>query len=185
MNTNEQETQQQQQEPQTEEPKPYKGKPKKTYHDKYKHKGTTDPAKNLFVRMQQTEEGRKLWKIWTDRRFIAPNGKRLGRPRGSIDGYTGHEVKQMRAKAKTEAKLMVAYMERKGFEVPKGEYAREAIEAAVETMRMDAINVKDKLSAARLVLEFTMAKPAAQTELTVKKAEDFLADIAEEMDKDK
>lgn len=81
---------------------------------------------------------------------------------------------------------MVKYMEtKKGFEIPKSEFAREAIEAAVESMRMEAINVKDKLAAARLVLEFTMAKPAAQSEVTVKTAESFLADIAKEMEEDK
>ena len=87
----------------------------------------------------------------------------------------------MRAIAKDEAKRMVRIMEKKGFEIPENEYAREAIEAAVETMRMEAISPKDKLTAARLVLDFTKSKPAAQTEVTVKKAEDFLAEIAKEI----
>ena len=133
--------------------------------------------------MQQTEEGRALWKIWTDRRFAKPNGKGPGRPRGSIDGYSKYELTQQRKKAKAEAKEIVKYMEeKKGMVIPKADFAREAIEAAVETMRMEAISPKDKLTAARLVLDFTLAKPAAQTEVTVKKAEDFLADIAAEME---
>lgn len=132
--------------------------------------------------MQETEEGRKLWKIWTDRRFLAPNGKKPGRPAGSVDGYSQSELRKQRATAKAEAKEMVKFMEKKGFEVPEAEYAREAIEAAVESMRMEAINVKDKLAAARLVLEFTKAKPAAKSEVTVRTAEDFLADIAKEME---
>ena len=133
--------------------------------------------------MQESEEGRKLWKIWTDRRFLNPNGRGLpGRPKGSIDGYSKSELRKQRAIAKAEAKEMVKVMEKKGFVVPKEEFAREAIEAAVETMRMEAINPKDKLAAARLVLDFTMSKPAAQSEVTVKKAEDFLADIAKELD---
>ncbi len=37
------------------------------------------------------------------------------------------------------------------------------------------------LTAARLVLEFTKAKPAAQAELTVRRAEDYLAEIAKDM----
>lgn len=137
--------------------------------------------------MQQTEEGRALWKIWTDRRFLNPNGRGLpGRPRGSIDGYSKTELNKQRKIAKNEAKEIVKYMEtKKGFEVPKAEFAREAIEAAVETMRMEAISPKDKLTAARLVLDFTLAKPAAQSEVTVKKAEDFLADIAAEMEQNK
>lgn len=137
--------------------------------------------------MQQTEEGRTLWKIWTDRRFLNPNGRGLpGRPRGSIDGYSKSELNKQRKIAKQEAIKIVEYMEKeKGFEIPKQEFAKEAIVAAVETMRMDAISPKDKLTAARLVLDFTMAKPASQSEVTVKKAEDFLADIAAEMEKDK
>lgn len=90
----------------------------------------------------------------------------------------------MRAIAKDEAKRMVRIMEKKGFEIPENEFAREAIEAAVETMRMEAISPKDKLTAARLVLDFTKAKPAAQTELTVKRAEDFLAEIAKDLNKE-
>lgn len=97
------------------------------------------------------------------------------------------ERQQKQAIAKEEAIRMVHIMEKKGFEIPETEFAREAIVAAVETMRMEAINPRDKLSAARLVLEFTKAKPAAQAELTVRRAEDYLAEIAKEMivDEDK
>lgn len=164
--------------------KPKKQRAKKR--DKNLDKARNDPAKNLFIRMQETPEGRALWKVWTDRRFLKPNGKGPGRPAGSIDGYSGAELRKQRAVAKAEAKEMVKYMsEKKGFEIPKNEFAKEAIEAAVESMRMEAINVKDKLAAARLVLEFTMAKPASSSEVTVKTAESFLADIAAEMDADK
>jgi hypothetical protein len=136
--------------------------------------------------MQLTEEGRTLWKIWTDRRNLSPNGKKNGRPLGSIDGYSQANLRKQRKVAKNEAKEIVKYMEEtKGFVVPKAEFAREAIVAAVETMRMEAISPKDKLAAARLVLDFTLAKPASQAEVTVKRAEDFLADIAVEMEQTK
>lgn len=154
---------------------------RKTYRGRYQYNSRPKPEQNLFVRLQETEEGRLLWKLWTDRRHLKPNGKGPGRPRGSPDGFTGAEVRKMRAVAKDEAKRMVMIMEKKGFQIPENEFAREALEAAVETMRMDAINPKDKLTAARLVLEFTKAKPAAQAELTVKRAEDYLADIARDM----
>lgn len=124
-------------------------------------------------------------KEWRDRRFLNPNGKGTpGRRPGSKDGYTAIELEKQRAKAKAEAKVIVEYMEKK-FDLPKDEYAKEALTTAVELMRIDAINAKDKLAAARTVLEWTMAKPAAQSEVTVKKAEDFLADIAADMEKDK
>jgi phage gp46-like protein len=145
-----------------------------------------DPKINLFVRMQETEEGRALWRVWTDRRFLAPNGKRLGRRDGSVAGYYYKEVLKQKAKAKIEAKEIVKHMENtKAVDLSKNEFAREALEAAVQTMRVEAINAKDKIAAARLVLDFTMSKPAAQSEVTVKKAEDFLAEIAAEMDVEK
>lgn len=130
------------------------------------------PENNLFARMQQTEEGRTLWKLWTDKRFI--KGQTAGRPKGAYDGYTRIERNKHKAKAKAESKEIVRLMEKKGFEVPKAEFARESIETAVEIMRMHEISPKDKLAAARTVLEWTMAKPVAQSEVSIKKAEDFL-----------
>lgn len=98
-----------------------------------------------------------------------------------MDGMYRKERQQKQAIAKDEAKRMVKIMEKKGFDIPENEFAREALIAAVETMRMEAINPKDKLTAARLVLDFTKSKPAAQAELTVRKAEDYLAELAKEM----
>lgn len=167
-----------------EAPKPKKQRARKR--EKNLHQARNDPAKNLFIRMQETPEGRALWKIWTDRRFLKPNGKGPGRPAGSIDGYSGAELRKQRAQAKAEAIKMVDYMIKKEIvDIPEVEYAKEALVAAVESMRMEAINVKDKLAAARLVLEYTKAKPAAKSEVTVKTAEDFLLDIAKDLDQDK
>lgn len=85
-------------------------------------------------------------------------------------------------RAKAEAKQIVEYMEtQKGFEVPKVDFAKEAITTAVEIMRREDINVKDKLTAAKTVLEWTMAKPASESTVNVKTAESFLEDIAAEM----
>jgi hypothetical protein len=118
---------------------------------------------------------------WRQRAYTNANGKGgPGRRPGSKDGYTQTELKKQRAKAKAEAIEIVKNMEKK-FDIPKDEFGREALTTAVEIMRIDAINAKDKLAAARTVLEWTMAKPAAQNEVTVKRAEDFLADIANEI----
>lgn len=130
--------------------------------------------------MQQSEEGRKLWKMWTDLRF-AP-GVKLGRPRGSTEGVLRSEREKIKKKAKAEAKEIVKFMEdNKGFDIPKVDFAKEAITTAVEIMRRDDLLPKDKLAAAKTVLEWTMAKPATESTVNVKKAEDFLADIAAEM----
>ena len=148
---------------------------------KQMHRSIKDPERNLFVRMQQTEEGRRLWKLWTDKRFIP--GQTAGRPKGAYNGYNRTQRNKQKAKAKAEAKEIVKLMEQKGFEIPKAEFAKEAIEAAVEIMRYTEINPKDKLSAARTVLEWTLAKPVSQSEVSIKKAEDFLSMVTLEEQK--
>lgn len=151
-------------------------KPRKKYEPNL-NMARNEPEKNLFKRMQQTEEGRRLWKLWTDKRF-AP-GVKVGRPAGAFDGANRTQRNKIKAKAKAEAKEIVALMEKKGFEIPKHEFAREAIETAVEIMRINEMNPKDKLAAARTVLEWTMSKPVAQSEVSVKRAEDFLSLVAD------
>jgi hypothetical protein len=128
--------------------------------------------------MQLTEEGRALWKLWTDKRFAS----NIGRPAGSTQGYTKFERDKLKKKAKAEAKIIVEHLiMTKGLEIPKQEFAKEAIETSVEIMRREDINVKDKLAAAKTVLEWTMAKPASETTVNVKTAESFLDEIAAEV----
>lgn len=106
----------------------------------------------------------------------------MGRPVGSTTGYSKSKRDKIIHKAKAESKEIVKFMaEQKGYEIPKAEFAKESIECAVEIMRRDDINVKDKLAAAKTVLEWTMAKPATESTVNVKRAEDFLSEIAEEM----
>jgi hypothetical protein len=104
-----------------------------------------------------------------------------GRPRGSTEGFTRTKREKVIHKAKAEAKEIVSYMESKGYEIPKQEFAKEAIETAVQIMRRDDINPKDKLTAAKAVLEWTLAKPASESTVNIKTAESFLEDIAQEM----
>lgn len=139
---------------------------------------------NYFFRLQQTEEGRALWKMWTDKRFA--EGVKRGRPKGATEGFLKTKRDKIIIEAKAEAKEIVKYMENtKGYEIPKLEFAKEAIVTAVEIMRRDDINVKDKLTAAKTVLEWTLSKPATETTVNVKTAESFLEDIAAEMASEK
>lgn len=122
--------------------------------------------------------------MWTDKRFAA--GVKMGRPQGATAGYNKTERNEIKKQAKKEAERIVAYMETdKGYAVPKQEFAKEAITMAVEIMRREDINVKDKLTAAKTVLEWTLAKPATETTVNVKTAESFLEDIAAEMNQKK
>lgn len=138
---------------------------------------------NYFYRLQQSEEGRALWKMWTDKRFA--EGVQLGRPRGATEGVLKQKREKIKSTAKAEAKIIVEYMEQKGFEIPKQEFAKEAITTAVEIMRREDINPKDKLTAAKTVLEWTLSKPATEANVNVKTAESFLEDIAKEMNQEK
>lgn len=153
---------------------------RKTHVEKNKAKAVTDD-RNPFVRLSKTPEGRALMAEWRQRAYTNVNGKGgPGRRPGSIDGYTQTELKKQRKKAKEEAVLIMEQLAKK-FELPKEEFAREALQTSVEIMRTEALSAKDKLAAARTVLEYTMAKPASQNEVTVKRAEDFLSDIASEI----
>jgi hypothetical protein len=107
--------------------------------------------------------------------------KRRGKKKGDTNGVTGYMRKKYIAKAEAEAKEIVKYMEKKGMFIPKDDYAYEAMEAVVAQVRMEHLHPKDKLAAARTVLEYTMAKPATESTVNVKKAEDFLSDLMTEM----
>ena len=59
------------------------------------------------------------------------------------------------------------------------QYAKAALETAVEVMRCPGDN-RERVAAARLVLDFTKQKPASKSEVALSKAEDFLSSLIEE-----
>jgi len=120
----------------------------------------------------QTEEGRALRKQWSNK--PRKNG---GRPRGVPDGYRREQIEPIRAEAKKEAERIVEIMS-KEYSI-EDEYAKAALETAVEVMRVPGDN-RERVAAARLVLDFTRSKPTAKNELAITKAEDFLAGLLEE-----
>jgi hypothetical protein len=122
----------------------------------------------------KTPEGRALRKQWSNK----PK-KNSGRPVGVVDGYTAEQLVPIREKARAEADKVVAIMSEQ-FDI-NDEYSKEALRAAVSIMREPAQN-RDKLTAARLVLDFTRSKPAASVEVTVGKAESFLSSLLIEHD---
>lgn len=64
-------------------------------------------------------------------------------------------------------------------QLPDDPRAVEALEETVKTLRA-AESPKDKIAAARLILDFTKAKPAQKIEATVRTHEDFLDELAGE-----
>jgi hypothetical protein len=119
-----------------------------------------------------TPEGRELRRQWSTK----PR-KKPGRPKGVPDGYRKADIEPIRDKAKKEAEKVVQIMSDK-FEI-EDVFAQEALQTAVEVMRTPG-ETRERLSAARLVLDWTKAKPAAKSEVTIGKAEEFLASLIED-----
>ena len=139
---------------------------KKLTHPK---KGHQKGDNNYMRKLMQTEEGRRLRSEWSKR----PR-KNAGRPKGTPDGYTLEMITPIRDQAKKDAERIVAIMTKEhGVD---DEYAVEALKTAVEIMREPGQN-RDRLTAARMVLDFTKTKPAAKSEVTIGKAEAFLESL--------
>ena len=103
------------------------------------------------------------------------NGKKGGRPRGVPDGYSKETIKPARAQAKLDSQKVVELMSDK----LETEYEREALGTAVEIMRTEGGN-RERLQAARLILDFTRSKPATKSDVSISRAEDFLTSLLEE-----
>jgi len=102
------------------------------------------------------------------------NGKAFGQP-GS---WSKRSFLIEKAKAEHEAKRIMAIMEQQGQLPEMDDLAKEALLNVLTMMRQPG-NVKDKHSLARTILEYTKAKPASKSDVTVRTAEDFLDEIAE------
>ena len=134
------------------------------------------PKKNYFATMMETPEGRALRKEWSTRPRKNP-----GRPKGVPDGHTAESIKPIREQAKKDAIKVVDIMTDK-YNI-EDEYAKAALETAVEVMKCPGEN-RERVAAARLVLDFTKSKPSAKSEVSISKAEDFLASLMTDDDED-
>jgi hypothetical protein len=120
--------------------------------------------------MYRTEEGRAKIAEWRKKQKETGTGRKPGQP----DGMLKNEFFEARVRYKREAKLIVEIMS-KELKIEDG-YAKEALETAVELMRMPG-SARDRLAASKLILEFTKEKPSTKSEVTVQRAEDFLAEV--------
>jgi hypothetical protein len=122
-------------------------------------------------------------------RLIAHNNR--NRPLGAKArqglpyGWTLADWKCRRAYQMNRATELVEKMKKLDLiEAPEGSEtdatrAEEALVYAVSVVREDQIPVKDRLAAARTVLEWTKSKPVAKSAVTVSAAEDWLAGVAD------
>ena len=139
--------------------------------------GRARPAhKNPLALQHQTPEGRAKF-----REMLKNRKNKGGRPLGVPDGHSKETIKPVVDKAKEDAKRAVSIMKKEyDIEDPRAE---EALETAVEIMRTPVHN-RDRLQAAKLILDFTKVKPVAKSEITVGKAEEFLSSLLDTNDGD-
>jgi hypothetical protein len=129
---------------------------------------------------------------WADPAYRAERIEALDKVRnprarlGVPDGMRKSDADAAWAHAATLADRFIKIMEDQG-ELPEvvvpgseaemaTEALREAFKIAVGPQRM-----ADKLSAIKVVLDFTKSKPESKSKLTVNKAEDWLAELAGDM----
>lgn len=108
-----------------------------------------------------------------------------GKPSTRIDipnGMHRHEAEPLIQAAIESSKETMSKLKKAGVIDDLDASAEEALQTALTIMRKPG-EKKMSLAAARLVLEYTRAKPASKTELTVNKAEEWLAAIADANDK--
>jgi hypothetical protein len=99
----------------------------------------------------------------------------MGRPYGSYEGRPQWENQGDLNFCRMYAKEVTKIMVEQGH-LPEDPKVEKAFEVAMEILASQ-INAATRLSAARLVLDFTKAKPTAKSEVTVKSAEDWIQEV--------
>jgi hypothetical protein len=158
------------------------GEPPKQWNPEYAARIPWYPkSPEAFARWQQNGRDR-MARLKAEGRFPTR--------RGVPDGWGGrkHIAQELRAKAQAEAKEIVAFMVKNKMvesEDPRAEEALEAMIAIVrakdEAMATPLYPPRDRIAAANTVLAYTKQKPATKTDLNVRRAEDFLEAVAEDM----
>jgi hypothetical protein len=102
-------------------------------------------------------------------------GVRTGRQVGQPDGMRYDEAEREWAFARMYANEVTKIMKEEGI-IPEDPKVEAAFRAAIEVLE-SPMSQAIKLQASRLILDFCKAKPVAKSEVTVKSAEDWLAQV--------
>jgi hypothetical protein len=94
------------------------------------------------------------------------------------DGHRRPDAEKKRAKGEARAKRIVKLMVEK-YNI-EDVHAQEAIEYAVAVIKSKADATRERLAAARLVLDFCKTKPTSKSEVTIRSAEELLAELEAE-----
>lgn len=97
-----------------------------------------------------------------------------GRPRH----LSNEQYFELKERVRPEINRIKKKMKEAG-QLPEDKRAEQVLDKALETFLLST-TAKDVSSLGRLILDFTKAKPAQKTELTVKTAEDWLDELSDD-----
>lgn len=117
------------------------------------------------------QEGYKEFDAWRRGRYLKFIAR--GIPFNHTRGLNKHEIAEAHAKAREQAKRDMENIKAK---IDMTDAAEEALEGAITVLRQPS-SQQTKLAAAKLILEFTKTKPVAKSEVSVNKAEEWLASL--------
>lgn len=145
------------------------------------------PGSNPATRLRNLDPVQQA-KMQEGRRRARAAGRIMTRV-GVPDGMRKEEAEQHWARARVLADKFIKVMEQKNVVeevvVPDSEeaMAKEALREAF-VMAVSPLEAKSKIAAINTVLNFTKAKPESKSKLTINKAEDWLAEVAQDMKQD-
>jgi hypothetical protein len=123
------------------------------------------------------------WRKWKLDRVRAGEEYRPGRGLGVLDGTRKTTIGPIREQAKQDAEKVWNYMVEKKVFQADNDVAEESVKTLVEILRLPGAE-KDRISAAKALLEYTQRKPAAYSEVTLNKAETFLEAVLMESNRE-
>lgn len=162
-------------------------RPKEEYNPPEVKNVMSEPTKDqIRYREYKTTQGKKHWthrlatdipgyrEFWLYKNEVFAKyrdaGRRVGEGPGIRRGRAGYQWGWAKRRARIDMeKIMAAFPDME-------ESAAEALEAALTVMRGPQTQTT-KLAAAKLVLDFTRAKPVAKSEVTINAAEAWLASL--------
>lgn len=130
------------------------------------------PKPHRSVLKRRREAAKKRWAVHREKIVANMKGRRTRA--GVPDGMRKEEAEAAWAAARASAQETIAKMIENKVIENDDQRANEALEVAMTIMRGPS-TLESKLRAARTVLEWTKAKPASKTDVTIQKAEDWLA----------
>ena len=118
------------------------------------------------------------------RKWREANPGKRGRPHGLQDGVGLKKYLKRLEVAKTQSERAIKVMAEQNLWKADNDVASKAMQTAIEIMLSQEGTTQNRLAAAKTILDFTQTKPVVKNETTLKTAEEFLASIVDDEDKE-